>query len=68
MLHLVGGGIASSPNSTVFWEGKFMASVNKVILVGNLGRDPETRYMPDGGEITNISIATTSQWKDKNGG
>ncbi len=44
-----------------------MASVNKVILVGNLGRDPETRYMPDGGAITNISIATTSQWKDKNG-
>ncbi len=44
-----------------------MASVNKVILVGNLGRDPETRYMPDGGAITNISIATTSTWKDKNG-
>jgi len=44
-----------------------MASVNKVILVGNLGRDPETRYMPDGGAITNVSIATTSQWKDKSG-
>ncbi|HEX4857743.1 MAG TPA: single-stranded DNA-binding protein [Usitatibacteraceae bacterium] len=44
-----------------------MASVNKVILIGNLGRDPETRYMPDGGAITNISVATTSQWKDKNG-
>src|SRR3954462_2300746 len=44
-----------------------MASVNKVILIGNLGRDPETRYMPDGGAITNISIATTEQWKDKNG-
>jgi single-strand DNA-binding protein len=44
-----------------------MASVNKVILVGNLGRDPETRYMPDGGAITNISVATTEQWKDKNG-
>ena len=44
-----------------------MASVNKVILVGNLGRDPETRYMPDGGAITNISIATTEQWKDKQG-
>ena len=44
-----------------------MASVNKVILVGNLGRDPETRYMPDGGAITNISIATTENWKDKNG-
>jgi single-strand DNA-binding protein len=44
-----------------------MASVNKVILVGNLGRDPETRYMPDGGAITNVSIATTDTWKDKNG-
>lgn len=44
-----------------------MASVNKVIIVGNLGRDPETRYMPDGGAITNVSIATTSQWKDKSG-
>jgi len=45
-----------------------MASVNKVILVGNLGRDPETRYSPDGAAMTNISIATTSQWKDKNTG
>jgi single-strand DNA-binding protein len=44
-----------------------MASVNKVILIGNLGRDPEVRYMPDGGAITNISIATTENWKDKNG-
>jgi len=44
-----------------------MASVNKVILIGNLGRDPETRYMPEGGAITNISIATTEKWKDKNG-
>ena len=44
-----------------------MASVNKVILIGNLGRDPETRYMPDGGAITNISIATTENWKDKQG-
>jgi single-strand DNA-binding protein len=44
-----------------------MASVNKVILIGNLGRDPEVRYMPDGGAITNISIATTESWKDKEG-
>ena len=44
-----------------------MATVNKVILIGNLGRDPETRYMPDGGAITNISIATTDKWKDKAG-
>src|SRR5260221_9454644 len=45
-----------------------MASVNKVILVGNLGRDPETRYNPEGGAITNISIATTDTWKDKASG
>jgi single-strand DNA-binding protein len=45
-----------------------MASVNKVILVGNLGRDPETRYTPDGAAICNVSIATTSQWKDKASG
>jgi single-strand DNA-binding protein len=44
-----------------------MASVNKVIIVGNLGRDPETRYMPEGNAITNISVATTDKWKDKNG-
>jgi single-strand DNA-binding protein len=42
-----------------------MASVNKVILVGNLGRDPETRFSPDGGAICNFSIATTESWKDK---
>ncbi len=45
-----------------------MASVNKVILVGNLGRDPETRFSPDGAAICNVSIATTSQWKDKASG
>ena len=45
-----------------------MASVNKVILVGNLGRDPEVRYSPDGAAICNVSIATTSQWKDKASG
>ncbi len=44
-----------------------MASVNKVILVGNLGRDPEVRYMPDGSAIANISVATTDSWKDKSG-
>ena len=42
--------------------------VNKVILVGNLGNDPETRYMPSGGAVTNISIATSESWKDKNTG
>lgn len=45
-----------------------MASVNKVILVGNLGRDPEVRYNAEGAAICNISIATTSQWKDKASG
>ena len=45
-----------------------MASVNKVILVGNLGRDPETRYMPNGDAVTNITLATTESWKDKNSG
>lgn len=45
-----------------------MASVNKVILVGNLGRDPETRYAPSGGAICNITIATSRNWKDKTTG
>jgi single-strand DNA-binding protein len=44
-----------------------MASVNKVILVGNLGRDPEVRYMPNGEAVCNFSIATTENWKDKSG-
>ena len=45
-----------------------MASVNKVIILGNLGRDPETRYMPSGDAMTTISIATTDSWKDKASG
>ena len=45
-----------------------MASVNKVIVLGNLGRDPETRYMPSGDAMTTISIATTDSWKDKSSG
>jgi single-strand DNA-binding protein len=44
-----------------------MASVNKVILLGNLGRDPETRYSPEGAAITNVSIATTRRYKDASG-
>lgn len=43
-----------------------MASVNKFIGIGNLGRDPETRYMPNGDAVTNISIACTETWVDKN--
>lgn len=45
-----------------------MASVNKVIIVGNVGKDPETKYMPNGDAVTNVSIATTESWKDKNTG
>ena len=44
-----------------------MASVNKVILVGNLGADPEVRYLPSGEAVANIRIATTDTWKDKDG-
>ncbi len=42
--------------------------INKVILIGNLGADPETRYMPSGSAVTNIRIATTEAWKDKQTG
>ena len=45
-----------------------MASVNKVILVGNLGADPETRYMPNGDAVANVRLATTESWKDKQSG
>lgn len=44
-----------------------MASLNKVMLIGNLGRDPEVRYMPNGDAVANFSIATTENYKDKNG-
>jgi len=43
-------------------------SVNKVILIGNLGRDPEVRTFPDGGKLCNLRIATSEQWKDRNTG
>lgn len=45
-----------------------MASVNKVILVGNLGRDPESRTFPNGDQVTNVTIATTDKWRDKQTG
>ena len=45
-----------------------MASVNKVIIVGNLGADPETRYLPSGDAVTNIRVATTDRYKDKQSG
>jgi single-strand DNA-binding protein len=44
-----------------------MASVNRVILIGNLGRDPEMRYVPSGDAVANFSVACTDSWKDKNG-
>ncbi len=45
-----------------------MASVNKIIIVGNLGRDPEVRSFPSGGRVANVTIATTDRWKDKQSG
>jgi single-strand DNA-binding protein len=45
-----------------------MASINKVILIGNLGKDPETRFMPDGKPVANITMATSETWKDRNTG
>ena len=42
--------------------------VNKVILVGNLGNDPEVRYMPNGNAVANVSLATSETWKDKSSG
>ena len=42
-------------------------SVNKVILIGNLGRDPEVRYLPSGDAVANLNLATTEKWKDKAG-
>ncbi len=45
-----------------------MASINKVILIGNLGKDPETRYLPNGDQTTTITVATTDTWKDKQTG
>ena len=45
-----------------------MASINRVTLIGNLGRDPEMRYLPSGEAVASFSVATTEQWKDKAGG
>ena len=45
-----------------------MASVNKVIIIGNLGRDPEVRYTPSGSAVCNVSLATTRNWKNKDSG
>jgi len=45
-----------------------MRGVNKVILIGNIGQDPEVKHLPSGGAVTNVSIATSETWKDKNTG
>src|SRR5687767_14131728 len=62
-------GAAKTVNAqTLGVKEQLMASVNKVILVGNLGQDPEVRYMPSGGAVTNLRMATTATWKDKTTG
>jgi len=48
-------------------EERNMASVNKVIVLGNLGKDPELRHLPNGDAVCNFSLATTESWKDKDG-
>jgi single-strand DNA-binding protein len=58
---------APAYNRRTIRRGTAMASVNKVILIGNLGRDPETRYTTGGDAVTNIRLATTDTWKDKAG-
>lgn len=67
-----GSGISGQPGKTGIFNqpknGTKMASVNKVIIVGNLGRDPEMRYMPSGEAVANVSVATTDKWKDKQSG
>jgi single-strand DNA-binding protein len=49
-------------------EQHMARGVNKVILIGNLGQDPEVKYMPNGGAVTNVTIATSETWKDKSSG
>jgi single-strand DNA-binding protein len=53
---------------TCFPKESLMASVNKVILVGNCGRDPEVRYLPSGGAVASVTVATSSRRKDRNSG
>src|SRR3989338_2901018 len=65
--------IAVLTNGTLFNQpspirNQAMPSINKVILIGNLGRDPEVRYTPSGAAVGNVSVATTRNWKDKNSG
>ena len=57
------GALSATP-----FQGKAMASINKVIIVGNLGKDPEMRTFPSGDAVANVTIATTDKWKDKQSG
>src|SRR5690348_10384557 len=63
-MHMGANGASVNPDRQ---KEPVMASVNKVILLGNLGRDPETRYTTGGDAVTNLNVATNEQWKDKNG-
>lgn len=62
------GSATESSNLSNVREGVMAGSVNKVILIGNLGRDPEVRTMQNGGKLVNMSIATSEQWTDKQSG
>jgi single-strand DNA-binding protein len=64
-----GGAWGMEDRERGFWKGgEDMTGVNKVILVGRLGKDPELRYTPSGAAVANFSIATSEEWKDKNTG
>src|SRR5687767_2673217 len=60
--------VANGPKRPVKTGACMARGVNKVILVGNLGKDPETRYMPSGSAVTNLTLATSESWKDKQSG
>ena len=59
------GGAFINPKKVIIMASR---GVNKVILVGNLGQDPEVRYMPNGGAVANITLATSESWRDKQTG
>jgi single-strand DNA-binding protein len=65
---MVGNGTAGALFPKDAHKELSMASVNKVILIGNLGRDPEVRYTPSGAAVCNVSVATTRNWKSKDSG
>ena len=73
-MNMIGSRMETAPRPTLgcggkAWEGRNMAgSVNKVILVGNLGRDPEVRRMTSGDPVVNLSVATSESWRDKQSG